>query len=77
MVAVDTLKSAHFEADPRRLDFCEDQPSLALRTGVGFICYAAMVEQDVIPYIRREHNTLSHRVDAVAKPAMRQLAAVR
>src|SRR4030095_15984019 len=46
MVAIDALKPAHFESDPRRLDACQDHRTQAFGTGMGQNCYAAWIKQD-------------------------------
>ena len=46
MVAIDALKPAHFESDPRRLDACQDHRTQAFGTGMGQNRYAAWIKQD-------------------------------
>ena len=46
MIAIDALKHALLESDPRRLDVCQDHWTQAFGTGMGQNCYAAWTKQD-------------------------------
>jgi hypothetical protein len=46
VTAIDALKRAHLESDPRGLNVHQDHWTQALGTGMGLDCYAACVEQD-------------------------------
>jgi hypothetical protein len=46
MIAIDALKHALLESDPRRLDACQDHWTQAFRTGMGQNRYAAWIKQD-------------------------------
>ena len=46
VIAIDALKRAHLESDPRRLNVRQDHWTPALGADVGPNCYAAWVEQD-------------------------------
>jgi hypothetical protein len=46
MIAIDALKHALLESDPRRLDVCQDHWTQAFGTGMGQNCYAAWIKQD-------------------------------
>jgi hypothetical protein len=46
VIAIDALKRAHLEADPRRLDACQDHWTQAFGAEVGLNCYAAWIKQD-------------------------------
>jgi hypothetical protein len=46
MIAIDALKHALLESDPRRLDTCQDHWTQAFGTGMEQNCYAAWIKQD-------------------------------
>jgi len=46
VIAIDALKRANLESDPRGLNVRQNQWTQALGTGMGLNCYAACVEQD-------------------------------
>jgi len=41
VIAIDALKRAHLESDPRGLDAHQDHWTQAFGTGMGLNCYAA------------------------------------
>jgi hypothetical protein len=46
VIAIDALKRADLESDPRGLNVPQDHWTQALGAGMGLNCYAACVEQD-------------------------------
>ena len=46
VIAIDALKRAHLESDPRGFDTRQDHWTQAFGTGMGLNCYAASVKQD-------------------------------
>jgi hypothetical protein len=46
VIAIDALKRAFLESDPRRLDVCQHHWTEAFWTGMEQNCYAAWIEQD-------------------------------
>jgi hypothetical protein len=46
VIAIDALERAHLEADPRRLDPCQDHWTQAFGAEVGLNCYSAWIKQD-------------------------------
>jgi len=46
VIAIDALKRANLESDPRGLNVRQDHWTQTLGTAVGLNCYAACAEQD-------------------------------
>jgi hypothetical protein len=46
VIAIDALKRADLESDPRGLNVRQDHWTQALGAGMGLNCFAACVEQD-------------------------------
>jgi len=46
VIAIEAPKRVHLEADPRRLDACQDHRTQAFGAEVGLNCNAAWIKQD-------------------------------
>ena len=60
-----TLECSDVKAGRAGGDPCQHRHRFALRA-----CWSVKHAHDVVPYIRREHRTISHRVDAREGPVM-------